>query len=71
MQVSLELLVIKMGTSLQPFKKDYNTCQHWVTLLWLKLVWEKASNLGIKIQIAPLLLQPPWERDSWLMTEFI
>jgi hypothetical protein len=71
MKASLELLVIKMGTSLQPFKEDYNTCQHWVTLLWLKSVGEKVSNLDINIQIAPLPLQPPRECDSWLMTEFI
>ena len=43
MQMSLELLIIKTGLSLQPFTKDYNTCQHWVTPSWLKLVWEKAA----------------------------
>jgi hypothetical protein len=64
MQASLVLLLIKMGISLQPFKEDCNTCQHWVTLSWLKPVWGKASNLDIKIQIPPLLLQPPRERDS-------
>ncbi len=59
MQASLELLVIEMGFSLQLFKENYNTCQHWVTISWMKLVWEKASILDFKIQIAPLPLQPP------------
>ncbi len=71
MQASLELLVIEMGLSLQPFKENYNTCQHWVMLSWMKLVWEKALILDIEIQIAPLPLQLPQERDSWIMAEFI
>jgi hypothetical protein len=36
MQVSIELIIIKMGTSLQPFAEDYNTCHHWVSHSWLK-----------------------------------
>ncbi len=71
MQTSIELLVIELGLSLQPFAKDHNTCQHWITSLWLKLVWEKSSKLGIKIQLAHLPLQPPREHDTWIMAEFI
>ncbi len=44
MQTSVELLVIKLGLSLQPFAEDYDTCQHWVTPSWLKSVWENHSN---------------------------
>ena len=36
MQTSVELLVIKLGLSLQPFAEDYDACQHWVTPSWLK-----------------------------------
>ena len=45
-QTLLELLIIKMGLSLQPFTEDYDTCQHWVTSSWLKSVWEKTSRLN-------------------------
>jgi hypothetical protein len=71
MQISVELLVIKLGLSLQPFAEDYDTSQHWVTPSWLKLVWEKLSKLGIDIQLAHLPLQPPRERNTWIMAEFI
>jgi hypothetical protein len=71
MQTLIELLVIELGLSLQPFVEDHNTCQHWVTSSWLKSVWEKLSKLGIKIQLAHLPLQPPRERDTWIMAEFI
>ena len=72
-QTSLELLIIETGVSLQPFTEDYDydTCQHWVTSSLLKLVWEKASHLNIEIQLAPLPLQPPRERDKWIMAEFL
>jgi hypothetical protein len=70
-QTSLELLIIEMGLSLQPFTEDYDTCQHWVTSSWLKSVWEKASHLNIEIQLAPLPLQPPREQDPWIMAEFL
>jgi hypothetical protein len=38
---------------------------------WLKSVWEKASRLNIEIQLAPLPLQPPRERDTWITAEFL
>jgi hypothetical protein len=71
MLTSLELFIIEMGITLQPFNKPYNTCQHWVTASWLKSNWEKASTLDIEIRIVPLSLHPPRDRDSWIMTEFI
>ncbi len=71
MQTSLELFIIEMGMSLQLFTESYQTCQHWVTPSWFKSIWEKASILDIRIEIAQLPLQPPKERDSWLMAEFI
>ena len=38
MQTSMELLVIELGMSLQPFQVDYVNCQKWVTHLWMKSV---------------------------------
>jgi hypothetical protein len=71
MQTSVELLVIELGLSTQPFVEDYDACQHWVTPSWLKSVWEKSFKLGIDIQLAHIPLQPPRERDTWIMAEFI
>jgi len=71
LQASLKLLVVKMGTSLQPLVEDYNQCHHWVTPSWLKSLWEKAKRFDIKVQFAPLPLEPPRIRDSWIMKDFI
>ena len=71
MHTSVELLVIELGLSTQPFAEDYDACQHWVTHSWLKSVWEKAAKLEIDIQLAQIPLQFPRERDSWIMAEFI
>jgi hypothetical protein len=71
LQASLEILIIEMGTTLQPLAEDYNQCHHWVTPSWLKSIWEKAKRFDIKVQFAPLPLEPPRIRDSWIMKDFI
>jgi len=71
MQTSVEIMVIELGLSLQPFAEDYDACQHWDTPSWLKSVWEKSFENGIDIQLAHIPLQPPREHDSWIMAEFI
>jgi hypothetical protein len=71
LQASLELLVIEMGTSLQPLAEDYNQCHHWVTPSWLKSIWGKARRFDIKVLFAPLPLEPPRIRDSWIMKDYI
>ena len=70
LQASLELLVIEMGTSLQPLAEDYNQCHHWVTPSWLKSIWGKARRFDIKVLFAPLPLEPPRIRDSWIMKDY-
>jgi hypothetical protein len=70
MQTSIELLIIELGISAQPFRKDYNRYQKWVTNSWLKSVWEKADRLKIKIQLGRLPMKPPrGVNDYWLMVE--
>ena len=70
MQASLEAFMIEMGMSDQPFREDYEGCNKWVTLSWLKTVWEKACRLRFTIELGPTELQPPrGENDYWLMKE--
>ena len=71
MQTSVKIMVIELGLSLQPFAEDYNACQYWDTPLWLNSVWEKSFKNRIDIQLAHIPLQPPRERNSWIMAEFI
>ncbi len=71
MQNTMELLVMELGMSLQPFQEDHVACHHWVTHSWMKLVWEKVSHVWVEIEIADLPVHPPRERDTWLMQEFV
>jgi len=70
MQTSIELFIIELGRSVQPFGEDYNCYQKWVTNSWLKSVWENANRLKIEIKLGKLPLQPPQGvNDYWLMVE--
>ncbi len=68
MQASLDLLILELGVSNQPFLQDYNSSNEWVTHSWLKTIWEKESHLKIKIELGPTSLKPPrGPNDFWLM----
>ncbi len=61
--------MIELGLLAQPFQEDFEQHHHRVTHSWLKLVWEKAHCLQINIMLVDLPVQPPRERDLWLMQE--
>jgi hypothetical protein len=68
MQVSMELLITKMGISSQPLQESYYaTYGKWLTHLWLKLIWEKADKVNVTIEIATRPIEPPREGDKWFM----
>ena len=68
LQTSLELLVVDLGLSFQPFQVPYEHFGDWVTTLWLKRVWEKASFFGFTLSANNLLTCYPREGDDWLMS---
>jgi hypothetical protein len=39
--------------------ENYDKCIEWVTHSWVKLVWEKAAWLKIKIELGLLPISPP------------
>ena len=68
MQASLDLLILELGVSNQPFLQDYVNSNEWVTHSWLKIIWEKASHLRINIELGPTSLKPPrGPNNFWLM----
>jgi hypothetical protein len=71
LQTLLELLVVDLGLSFQPFCASYNHYGNWVTTCWLKQVWEKVDRYGLVLTVRNLLLSFPREGDDWLMTQFI
>ena len=68
MQVTMELLVTKLGLSLQPrLQESFNIYGRWITNSWIKSVWEKVSKFNITVEVAPLPIQPLQEGDKLLM----
>jgi hypothetical protein len=66
----MELLVTELGVSLQPLAQSYPLYHDRVTSCWLKSFGEKAHLFEIRVKLAPLPLQFPWECDRWLMEYF-
>jgi hypothetical protein len=71
LQTLLELLVVDLRLSFQPFYVSYNHYGNWVTTCWLKQVWEKVDHYGLVLTAHNLPLSFPREEDDWLMTRFI
>ncbi len=71
LQVSMEMMIIELGLSLQPLQESFCTYVKWVTNTWLKPVWEKVNRFNIKVEITTLAIQPPREGDQWFMQSMI
>ncbi len=55
LHTSLELLVVDLGLSFQPFQVSYEHFGDWVTTSWLKRVWKKVSFFGFTLSVNNLL----------------
>jgi hypothetical protein len=71
MQVSMEVLIIEGGVSTQLLSKPFSCYGKWVTHCWLRSLWEKVDMFSFWVELGPLPLQPPWERDQWMMLALI
>ena len=65
--MSLELLILELGVSNQPFQVDYYKYGVWATDCWLKSVWEKVFLFGVVVIKRKLKVEPPRQYDNWLM----
>jgi hypothetical protein len=70
MQMSMEMFVTELGVSLQPFTASYLQYRNHVTHCWLRSLWEKAQLFKTWVEIAPLPMPFPRERNKWLMVAF-
>ena len=71
LQASMELFVIEMGMSVQPFQMHYASFGHLVTPCWLKSIWEKADIFKMNITVGNVDISPPRLGDDWLMARFV
>ena len=67
MLVSLELMIVELGLSSNPFSKAFDKYHSRVTNSWLKSIWEKTSLFAVTIDILPIPIEPPREGDKWFM----
>ena len=51
MQVSMEMLVIEGGISLQILSESFPKYGQWVTHSWLRSVWEKIDMFRFRVEI--------------------
>jgi hypothetical protein len=66
-QMSLELLILELGLSTQPFSLDYKKYNTWVTDCGWKEIWSNMCRFDFDLTINTVDLQPPRERDCWFM----
>jgi hypothetical protein len=71
LQTLLELLVVDLGLSFQPFRVSYKHYGNWVTTCWLKRVWEKVDCYGFVLTVNNLVSIFLREGDDWLTAWFI
>ena len=71
LQVSLELMIIELGISSQPFQESFQKYESWITHSWIKSVWEKVDHYKLRLQLKPLNIEPPRTRDKWFMKAVI
>ncbi len=71
LQVSMELLIVEVGVSPQPFLESYTWYSKWVTHSWLKSLREKLDLFQVKVGIRDTALLTPCTNDRWLMKVLI
>jgi len=67
----MELFLIELGLSHQPFSLSYSLYGHLVTDCWLKTIWEKTDKFNIKLTVGNISFPFPKRNDKWLLAELL
>lgn len=67
LSVSINGFIIELGLSDQPFQESYARYASRVTDCWVKRIWEKVDEYGIKVVLKDVPFKPPRKRDKWFM----
>jgi hypothetical protein len=70
MQVSMGMLIIKVGVSTQILAEPFSRYGKWVMHCWLRSVWEKIDMFCFQVEVIDLPPAFPRERDCWIMLAF-
>ena len=49
MSVSIEMLIVELGVSVQPFQESFKKYKDWVTWSWMVSVWKKCDMFKVVI----------------------
>ncbi len=63
MKASYSLFFVELGISFQLLQESYSKYGFLSTHSWMKMLWEKVSMFGVKIVVADLTMEYPWEGD--------
>ena len=70
LQMSLELLICKVGISDQPFTLSYKKYGDYATEGFCKSLWEKLDHCQCRLFLDHSIFHPPREHDRWMMKAF-
>ena len=71
MSVSIEMLIVELFVSVQPFQESFKKYKEWVTWSWMVSVWEKCDMFKVVIDINDNFLKIPREEYKWIMHLFV
>ena len=71
MSVSIEMLIVELGVSVQPFQESFNKYKDWVTWSRMMSVWGKCDMFKVVIDINDNFLKMPRKGDKWIMQLFV
>ena len=59
MSVSIKMLIVGLGVSVQPFQESFKRYKDWVTWSWMVSVWEKCDMFNVLIYLNDNFLKMP------------
>ena len=70
MIVSIEMLIVELGVSVQPFQESFNKYKDWVTWSCIVSLCEKCDMFNVVIHLNDNFFRMPREGDKWIMQLF-
>ena len=68
---SIEMLIIELGVSFQPFQESFKKYKEWVRRTWVVSIWETCDMFYIKVCLNNKFFKMPRKGDKWLMQLFV
>ena len=60
----IEMLIVEMGVSAQPFQESFLKYKDWVTWSWMVSLWEKCDLFDVEIELDENFIKLPRRRGG-------